>query len=177
MDENTSQVANPVRFSFLRRSKRTWIAVGIVVFGLLLLFTLTSTPRGGAERLQGEWRVVGIEDAGVPVVEPFQQTRQYVFSGHTFINRKRGASSSFWTDRLFQKFTGASFRIDHSTNPSHLDLSLPNGVTMKGIYEFEGDRLRICFPHPTKPWDRPTQFSDRQKSNRLLILERDQPSK
>jgi uncharacterized protein (TIGR03067 family) len=66
------------------------------------------------------------------------------------------------------------FRIDTSRNPKAFDLSaLEGGPAYPGIYELDGDTLKICWSRTTEPASAPTEFVTRRGSNRrLLILKR-----
>ena len=150
--------------------------LGLIV--LVGLYVVLLIPFGDAAKLQGEWSVVSIEDTGVPVEEPFLKTRQYIFDGYRTIVRAREAPTASWVGRLVERyFRSPSFRLDPSATPKAIDLFLPDGSTMRGIYELDGDRLKICFRKPPGKADhlRPLRFSDPGTETRLVILDRDRP--
>jgi uncharacterized protein (TIGR03067 family) len=46
------------------------------------------------------------------------------------------------------------YKFDSSKSPKEIDLEMPNGVRLPGIYEIKGDELRICVDRA-----RPKNFS------------------
>jgi len=61
--------------------------------------------------------------------------------------------------------------IDPTQNPKAIDIEVAagtyKGVVYLGIYELDGDTLRICFALPDKP-ERPTEFSAAKGTVRAL---------
>jgi uncharacterized protein (TIGR03067 family) len=47
------------------------------------------------------------------------------------------------------------FRVDASKSPHEIDIEFDSGAGLKGIYEFDGPRLRFCW---TKGGGRPASF-------------------
>ncbi len=72
----------------------------------------------------------------------------------------------------------AEFTIDATKKPAHIDIKPAKGakdVVVRGIYEFEGEVLKICF---TERGDRPTAFkADAEKRIVLLLLKRQKDEK
>lgn len=157
------------------RPLRWIVAAGLGV--VAILYVTVGFPEGDAARLQGRWRVVVVEDSGVLVNQPFLTTRQYLFHGHKMIVRGRGGPvASTWVGRWVERnLKSPTFRVDPSASPKAIDLDLPFTPTMRGIYDLDGDRLRICFSGPSGQarTTRPTGFSVPGSGARLLILKRD----
>jgi uncharacterized protein (TIGR03067 family) len=157
--------------------RRLRIGAAMALTLTVVLYFWAWIPRGDAAKLQGSWRVVAIEDSGVAVNEPFLQTRQYLFDGHRLIVRARGEPvvGSWVGDWIGRTIKSPSFRLDPTASPKAIDLLLPDFSTMRGIYDLEGDRLKICFSGPSgqAAMTRPTGFSVPGSGARLLILERD----
>ena len=70
----------------------------------------------------------------------------------------------------------ATFKLDPAKKPKAVDLDLQagqdKGKTAHGIYDLEGDTLKICMAKPGK--DRPTEFTTKAGSDTtLLVLKRD----
>jgi uncharacterized protein (TIGR03067 family) len=160
----------------LLRSRRLKTAAAVVFALLVLLSVFAWPPSGDAARIQGHWAVVAVEDSGVPTNEPFLKTRQYIFDGRKMMVRGRGDVGLSWLeDWIGRNLKSPSFRLDTDATPKEIDLFLPDFSTMRGIYEWEDDRLKICF---SRPWGesarmRPTGFSVPGSSARLLVLQRD----
>jgi uncharacterized protein (TIGR03067 family) len=64
-------------------------------------------------------------------------------------------------------------RIDPAKRPKAIDLTPTEGEhkgqTARGIYEVEGDTLKICFAEPDKP--RPTEFTGKTEAT-LAVFKR-----
>ena len=163
----------------LRITGRSWVLVALLGLVVLAgLYVVLLIPFGDAAKIQGAWGVMAIEDTGVSVNEPFLKTRQYVFDGYRAIVRDRGAPVAPWMGPLVDRYLRSpSFRLDPYATPKAIDLFLPDGSTMRGIYELDGDRLKICFRKPPGRADhvRPLRFADPATETPLVILERDRP--
>jgi uncharacterized protein (TIGR03067 family) len=157
------------------RRSRIAVAMGLILV-VVLCFHAWS-PRGDAAKLQGSWRVVAVEDSGVAVNQPFFKTRQYIFDGNKAIVRPRGGPvvASMVGAWVEWNFKTPSFKLDPTANPKTIDLVLPDYSTMRGIYDLDDDRLRICFSGHSgqAAMTRPTGFSVPGSGARLVILERE----
>jgi uncharacterized protein (TIGR03067 family) len=167
-----------MRLASLRLTGRRWrIAVAAALALAVVLYFSSWFPRGDAAKVQGSWKVVAVEDSGILVSEPFLKTRQYIFDGRSAIVRPRGGRvATTLIGRWVEKLIGSpSFRLDPTANPKAIDLVLPDFSTMRGIYDLDGDRLKICFSGPSgkAAKTRPTAFSVPGSGARLVILERD----
>jgi uncharacterized protein (TIGR03067 family) len=95
------------------------------------------------ERLQGEWRVVSSEMNGVKDFD--------IGKGHDLLVLS-GDRVTYWMPK---KVWEGRLRLDNSRTPSEIDIEFDGGTTLRGIYEFDGARLRLCW---TKGGRRPTSF-------------------
>ena len=124
------------------RRLRMAAAVGLTL--AVVLYFYAWIPRGDAAKLQGSWRVVAIEDSGVPINEPFLKTREYLFNGYKMMVRGEETVTTTWVgDWLPRKIKSPSFRLDPTASPKAIDLILPDFSTMRGIYDLGDGRLRI----------------------------------
>ncbi len=65
--------------------------------------------------------------------------------------------------------TEADFKIDVSRMPRRMDLKTPDGMKMAGIYEIQGETLKLCFTREGEGV-RPTKFESPAKSQSVLII-------
>jgi uncharacterized protein (TIGR03067 family) len=128
---------------------------------VVALFSLWFLPRGARpggtpapaqlaqadqDKLQGGWQVVSIEKGG----EALQtEGMRFVFAGgelSLFIEGAQGQPEGYV--------------LDPSQQPKAIDLSLPNGMVVRGIYQLDGDSFKLCLDQspPGGGGKRPTVF-------------------
>jgi uncharacterized protein (TIGR03067 family) len=86
-----------------------------------------------------------------------------------------------FTDKEVKLFSGWAwqYHLDPTQTPKHLDLRHQfTGLQQRGIYRFEGDKLRICLPTSVNINDpRPEDFIPRPSDKHYVILaERGKPN-
>ena len=112
--------------------------------------------------LAGTWRPVSTENNGYKASEED-------LKGNRWIRDVDGR----WTMRRGDKTVveWAVKKIDATKNPKTIDIEITagayKGVVYLGIYELDGDTLRICFALPDRD-ERPTEFSASKGSIRAL---------
>ncbi|HTU91863.1 MAG TPA: TIGR03067 domain-containing protein [Gemmataceae bacterium] len=114
------------------------------------------------EKPQGEWLLASIEVHGKSLPAP-------VGKGGSIVFDKDG--------KLILKDPGkpdkiGKYKIDASKDPKQIDLIVSkdekgkDGVTMQGIYEFDGDKLKMAFSAENPKEKRPSDF----KGEKVLIV-------
>jgi uncharacterized protein (TIGR03067 family) len=111
-------------------------------------------------KMQGDWMVVSITRDGHKLSDDEAQTLFRTITGNKY------------TTFNFNKPVGKGiFKIDSTKTPKTID-STPVGPAkpqpILGIYEFEGDKLKICYGGPGMP--RPTSFEAKEGSNHTKIV-------
>jgi uncharacterized protein (TIGR03067 family) len=65
-----------------------------------------------------------------------------------------------------------AFKLDPSKKPKNIDVTPETGdakgATLMGIYEFDGDTLKVCMAFPDSP--RPTEFTGKAGSNQTFAV-------
>ena len=155
----------------LRRARLARVAavlVGLCVLSGVAGFMYPRVGRPAAadnrpdwDKLQGVWALVALTMGGVsdsPEVQQLKQgNKEVVFEGDTtFI------------------LMPVNFRLDPTKTPKQIDL-IPKqqnpGFVFPGIYELNGDELKVCFNTPGA--ERPTRFvSEKDSLVMLLVLKR-----
>lgn len=137
-----------------------WAALAAMV---VVAFVRADNVAKELERFQGKWSVELIAENGL--AEPDSETKKFTIT-------VKGA-------RFFVKIEDREetmdFKIDPEKSPKNIDIT-PNygddkGKTAPGIYEFDGDRLRIC---ACPKGMRPKQFATKQ-GTMVLVLKRIEP--
>jgi len=122
-------------------------------------------PTGNdAALIQGTWKVVGGEENGKAVALPAGVEMASVFTATEY--------SLLFNGQAKEKGT---FKLDASASPKALEFTITDGAdkgkTQLGIYELNGDTLRLCIAKPGTP--RPTSFKTTQGGNaELFTLQR-----
>jgi uncharacterized protein (TIGR03067 family) len=112
------------------------------------------------KRMQGDWMVASMVSNGFK--EPIEES-QSLF---------RTVEGTRYAVSRYSKVIGqGTFRIDATQTPKTID-STPVGKSgpvppILGIYEFDGEKLRICNAAPGKP--RPTSLTSKLGSQHTLI--------
>jgi len=144
----------------------------ILLVTFLLLAGLNSPnasgdPLGDAftnelKALAGTWRPISTENNGYKASKEDLKDTLWI----------RDADGK-WTMRRGDKTVveWAVKKIDATKNPKTIDIEVTagqyKGVVYQGIYELDGDTLRICFAMPDRD-ERPTEFSASKGSIRAL---------
>lgn len=75
------------------------------------------------------------------------------------------------------QYDGETFTLDPAKNPKHINVSTVDdqgkAFTLPGIYELQGDVLKLCFPFPfegkfDKIGIRPTKFASKRGEDAVL---------
>jgi len=112
--------------------------------------------------LAGTWRPVSAENNGYKASEEDLKGALWVRDADGKWTMRRG-------DEIVVEW--AVKKIDATKNPKTIDIEVTagtyKGVVYQGIYELDGDTLRICFALPDRD-ERPTEFSASKGSIRAL---------
>jgi uncharacterized protein (TIGR03067 family) len=120
-----------------------------------------TTPDTAADldRMQGDWMVASMKVNGL---KHHQEEAESLF--------RTIKDGTFAVSRYTRVISSGTFELDATQSPRAIDSSItnrPETATLLGIYEFDGDKLRICNAPPGKP--RPKDFECRLGSQQTLI--------
>jgi uncharacterized protein (TIGR03067 family) len=116
------------------------------------------------ENLQGVWRTISVEVDGSPVAHHHFENATLVIAGDRFTLRNPVPDADQTTE--------GGFRVDATTVPKRLLLTLDTGQIIEEIYEVDRDTLKVCYP--TRQGSRPSSFiSFPQSGLSVVIYERD----
>ena len=140
-----------------------------VALGLSLPVLAGDGPPADAERLEGVWQAVEGEAGGAPIPpDDLKKIRIRIDAGtfQTFFDGKPNSPKN-------------RVKLLTDAKPKGIDLLADEGgekgrVRDRGIYELDGDRLKLCIhegsrPGKDKDWDRPTAFKS-EKGSRLVVI-------
>jgi uncharacterized protein (TIGR03067 family) len=133
------------------------------IFGFFMCMTLVDAAPAAiaddtdAEMLQGEWLLTSIEVQGKTLPAPMGKGGSIVFA-------KDG--------KLVMKDPGkpdrnGMYKIDAGKNPKQIDLTLSKeGEAMQGVYELDGEKLKMAFSCDGPKGKRPSDF----KGEKVMIV-------
>jgi uncharacterized protein (TIGR03067 family) len=127
------------------------------------LLAAADTPKDDAgkkdlDKLKGTWQVVAMTIGGESGDKTLVQKMKLTIEGDRFtLEDGRGKKT-------------ATVKLDPSKKPPAFDL-MPTGekLVVLGIYELDGDALKLCWQGDEKK-DRPTKFVS-EKGGRVMLME------
>jgi uncharacterized protein (TIGR03067 family) len=129
-----------------------------------ILLTAAAAPREAADtddlkRMQGDWMVVSMTFNGMKYPEEEAQALFRTVEGN-----------NYQVARYSKPFFKGTFQLDPTATPKTIDsLSATDASKpIPGIYEFDGDTLKICSAPPGKP--RPNDFEAKAGSGHTLTI-------
>jgi uncharacterized protein (TIGR03067 family) len=139
-----------------------------LTLALLSATALTADDKKDTDALQGKWRIASIEINGEKIpTERFDKAVLTVTSDERVLKDD---------DKVV---TRSKYKLDSSKNPKTIDIMISEGDlkgrTLKGIYEIKGDTHTINVT--IEGDDRPTDFTAKAESNRLLQTFKRSPNK
>jgi uncharacterized protein (TIGR03067 family) len=145
-------------------------AATLLVAGLLVPAAPVPKEEDDAKALQGVWRVVSVEEAGMAIPEDDVKALTVTFEKDTFVV-KNGA----------QVFLKGTFKLDPAAKPKGIDMAITEAAKegtpkkMLGVYEFTRDGLRWCVAKPDAK-ERPKGFAGKEDDvQTLFTLKKDKP--
>ena len=130
-----------------------WIAL----LTLALLFTAAAPHTDDQENIQGIWEVLSAADNGHRTPKAALKDLKFVITRHKI------------SYKFLEKTTEWTYQLEANRKPKWIDLR-DGAATNLGIYELEGDSLKICFAEG-RPGERSTAFESKPNSvNDVLII-------
>ncbi len=115
-------------------------------------------------KLQGTWQVTEGVSEGKPIPKEQLERMKVVFAGEKM--------SIFPPDGDGKKTVESTFTVDPGKKPKALDTTRleggAKGKTAKGIYELDGDTLKLCLTSRLEK-ERPTELAAPEKSGLVLL--------
>jgi uncharacterized protein (TIGR03067 family) len=120
-----------------------------------LLLAANDPAKSDLDKYQGTWVLLSEECGGKKASADELKDLSYTVRGHVILFKSRG------------KDRAAIVKLDPSRNPKAYDLVRDDGlVSLKGIYEWDGDMIKICSAQDQG--DRPTAFETRPGSKNQI---------
>ena len=141
--------------------KRTSILLLVLVFASGAEGPKDDAAAKDLKRMEGDWAAVSIEVDGMKI--PVEDAMALF----------RSVKGDQYTVSRYRKVVGkGTIRLDATKKPRAID-ALPAGASgegksLLGIYEFDGNKLKLCFARPGVA--RPTEFSAKEDSGHTLTV-------
>lgn len=128
---------------------------GSIGCALVLIGAAAARSENADEKqLQGKWIVESFRYNGNPVDRLKQAVREF-HDGKYSLTPKSGEGIE------------GTVKLDTTKSPKSIDLDV-NGRIIKGIYELDGDTLRLCYNLTSD--QRPTEFESKPDSGLIVIV-------
>jgi len=136
------------------------LGIGIAVLTCGLLLGADKAADADRDKLQGEWVVVSGQENGKEVpAEKVKGMKMTVNQDRITVDEGKGK-------RVM------NYKLDATQTPKAIDMTTvegsDKGKMSQGIYELDGDKLKICFAMPDK--ERPKNFSPKENSQEMLFI-------
>ena len=145
------------------------LVLAVVGCALLVWAVRPGASRGPRDevQLQGRWKVVDTSIDGVPAVELVAPDEHHLLD-QAYLSFEGERMRTFFP----KKSDTASFLLTPAERPKQITITwhhrAVDGGVDDGIYEFDGDLLRICW-RPRSKGPRPTSF-DVRRGDRDVVL-------
>jgi uncharacterized protein (TIGR03067 family) len=114
------------------------------------------------ERMQGDWKVVYRKKWGYEYSDDKRKEALTAWEHHYSIQ----GNSIVVSDSM--KILEGTCKLNSAANPKTIDVTIGKAYApRKGIYMFDGDKLRVCWAGSNRP--RPAKFSDKEEGGRDAI--------
>jgi RNA polymerase sigma factor (sigma-70 family) len=113
-----------------------------------------AAQKSDKDKLQGKWEPVSGEVNGTKLEGPKLEAWVLTFDGDTVVTPIKDGEA-------------LKFTLDPAKKPKEMDLVVDEDVTLKAIYEFDGDKLKFSF---VKVGDRPADFDTAKNASALIVL-------
>lgn len=124
--------------------------------------TTAKAADDGDKSLQGVWVAESMQIDGKPAPDKVVEQMRFTFKGKKLLVR-----GNFDDGREEE----CDYAADPAKSPKHLDFTPPKEKNpILGIYEVNGDELKICLRHASSSDGRPTKFASKTDSKLVLIV-------
>ena len=131
----------------------------LVAAGLLVA---AEDPKADAkkdkENIQGAWKAVSGEAGGQKLSDERIESIKIVIAADKI------------TVNVADNTRVSTYKIDPAQKPKTIDLTNEMDQTAPGIYELDGDNLKLCFPSDEESGALPKEFTGKQGSNQMLLV-------
>jgi uncharacterized protein (TIGR03067 family) len=147
-------------------------SMAALVLGLVLALAVRAddATKKDKEKFQGTWATVSAELNGEKLNEEVVKALKFTVEGEKF--DVQGPAE------VLKEYAKGTFKMEATTTPRTIDITVGEGDrkgnVIEGIYEIDGDNLKICAKMVGK--ERPADFTTKPGSDMVsLVLKREKP--
>jgi uncharacterized protein (TIGR03067 family) len=140
------------------------VSTHLLILPALFLLTADDKTKKDDDAFQGSWSVVKYVDSGKDEDEVTRKQLTIAFKGDAMEVLVAGK-----TEETYR------FKLDSSKKPRHIDIfeKKEKSDPLQGLYELDGDTLKICWNKEAPDKGRPTEFNSTDKNKwHLMVLKR-----
>ena len=131
-------------------------------------------PKKDIEQIQGTWAMNSIGWGGKELPKDLMAGYKLVFNGDQLAwTGAIGMTSRMGKITPLEGSFPGGFKIDADKKPKEMDISLElkggRSTLLLGIYEIEGDKLKVCFAG-SRSGIRPVDFNQKDKGNTGFMM-------
>jgi uncharacterized protein (TIGR03067 family) len=146
---------------------RAWVVLGVALLLAAGAPSKDELAKKDLDAMKGSWQAVGGEEDGKPVKEEDAKQFKLVLDGDKYT----------FTIENMSKEEG-TLKLDPGQKPKAVDVMITTGTdkgkTQLGVYDIEGDTLKLCFVPPGA--ERPRALAAKEGSmSSLFIFKRQKP--
>jgi uncharacterized protein (TIGR03067 family) len=135
----------------------------VAIAAVLVAVTVTVARQDDATKkdlmfMEGTWAATVQEVNGKAITD--EENKQ----ANAKLVVKDGMYTVYFGETSFGKGT---IKLDATKKPKHVDAVASDGQSLTGIYQIDGDTMKVCFAPGGK--DRPTEFKTKEGTGQLLI--------
>lgn len=128
-----------------------------LILGFLASLLLALAPDGSdRDKLQGEWRAESVVRGGEKL--PEEEIKSVSLS----------VKDDRWTVMIGGREEKGKFMEDAAKKPKEITFASDDGTERKGLYEVEGDTLKVCVSQPGEA--RPTELDSKPGSSNIYFI-------
>jgi len=142
-------------------ARRFAFTAAAAALGTLGLAAAAPPAADDGESIKGDWSAVSLTHNGQVTADIFVKAMSATFDGKGYVNRQRDAVA-----------VEGTYTLSPEKSPKQIDFTIETGAdkgkTQLGIYEIDGDRLKLCIARAGDA-ERPKAMGGKTDSDGMLI--------
>jgi len=141
----------------------------LLVFGLALLVGVAyaddKDKKNDLNKLKGAWKATSVEAGGMALPDELLDKITFTITGDKYTFKSPD-------DNGVETVEEGTLKLDAAKKPAQMDINITKGKDegkkQYGIYELDGDTMKVCFTPPEE--ERPKDFTTKEGSKNVVML-------